>query len=360
MTSATPPTPVAGTAAPADQHAPVAPAPTVPLPAPPSAVEPDDSGERERIYVINTGSDSLSVIHARRREVLTTIPLRGMPHGLATSGAGDRVYVTTEDTGEVIAIDTSTDAIVWRTRVGRVLNEPALTYDDRLLFTPDRDAQRISIVDVMLGEQVDELRIPLPTLHNAYVNGDGTHVYQTSIRGRAIVKINIGERAIVRQYSIDGEPRPVQIMRDESSLFTQLSTLNGFIHVDLESGAELARIEWPEPRQLPPGYDPQAKCHGLGLNPANTEIWATSSMLSQVRVYSVPELEPLAEIDIGPVPNWMDFSHDGKEVFITSQVRAEPNGEVAIIDTETKTVLATIEVESRPKRIHALIVPRAP
>lgn len=86
----------------------------------------------------------------------------------------------------------------------------------------------------------------------------------------------------------------------ESSLFTQLSSLNGFIHVDLESGEELARIEWPEPRQLPPGNDPQANCHGVGLNPDNTEMWATSSMLSQVRAYSVFELEPLAEIDTGP------------------------------------------------------------
>jgi YVTN family beta-propeller protein len=342
-----------GTATPA-QSIPEAKPPTVPS----APVPEDDRAERERIYVINTGSDSVSVIHARQQEVIATIPLRAMPHGLATSGAGDRVYVATEDTGEVIAIDTANNEILWRIRVGRVLNEPALTYDDRLLFTPDRDAQRISIVDVSIGQQVDELRVPLPTLHNAYVNGDGTHVYQTSITGQAIVKINIDERAIVRQYAINGQPRPAQILRDESSLFTQLTALNGFIQIDLESGDELARIAWPEPQQLPPGYDPQAKCHGLGLNRDDSEIWATSSMLSQVRVYSVPALEPLAEIDIGPIPNWMDFSHDGKEVYITSQVPAERNGEVAVIDTVQKKVIATIEVESRPKRIHALILPR--
>jgi YVTN family beta-propeller protein len=322
-----------GTATPA-QSIPEAKPPSVPS----APVPEDDRAERERIYVINTGSDSVSVIHARQHEVIARIPLGAMPHGLATSGAGDRVYVATEDTGEVIAIDTA----------------------DRLLFTPDRNAQRLSIVDVSIGQQVDELRVPLPTLHNAYVTADGTHVYQTSITGQAIVKINIDERAIVRQYAINGQPRPAQIMRDESSLFTQLTALNGFIQIDLESGDELARIAWPEPQQLPPGYDPQAKCHGLGLNRDDSEIWATSSMLSQVRVYSVPALEPLAEIDIGPIPNWMDFSHDGKEVYITSQVPAERNGQVAVIDTAQKKVVATIEVESRPKRIHALILPVPP
>jgi YVTN family beta-propeller protein len=356
------PAPLAGSAgaAPASEfgNGPAAqPVPEAP-PADPSVPATDDSAERERMYVINTGSNSLSVIHVARREVIATIPLGGKPHGLATSGAGDRVYVTTEDTGEVIALDALTDEILWRTRVGRVLNEPALTLDDRFLFTPDRDAQRISIVDVGTGQQMEELRVPLPTLHNSYVSWDGAHIYQTSITGQAIVQIDAESRTILRQYAIDGQPRPVQIMADESKLFTQLSALNGFIQVDLATGDESARIEWPEPRQLPPGYDPQAKCHGLGLTHDNSEIWATSSMLSQVRVYTVPALQPVAEIDIGPVPNWMDFTRDGKQVFVSSQVPAEANGEVAIIDTASKKVVATLEVGSLPKRIHGLVLPK--
>jgi len=251
-----------------------------------------------------------------------------------------------------------TNEILWRTRVGRVLNEPALTLDDRFLFTPDRDAQRISIVDVGSGQQMAELRVPLPTLHNAYISWNNAHLYQTSITGQAIVQVDVEKRSILRQYAIDGQPRPVQIMADESRLFTQLSALNGFISVDLVTGDEAARISWPEPRQLPPGYDPQAKCHGLGLSPDNSELWATSSMLSQVRVYTVPALEPVAEIDIGPVPNWMDFTRDGKQVFVTSQVPAEANGEVAVIDTATKQVVATIELGALPKRIHGLVLPK--
>jgi YVTN family beta-propeller protein len=354
---AMPPSPSAASPAP-DQVAMPGPAAPQGNPVPELPAVPDDSAERERMYVINTGDNTLAVIDVVNRKVTTSIALGGKPHGLATSRAGDRVYVTTESpTGEVIAIDPLTDQILWRTQVGASLNEPALSMDDQLLFAPDRDSQRVSVVDVTMQQQVDSIRIALPTLHNAYLSWQGFHVYQTSITGQAIVKINVADRSVERQYAIDGQPRPLQIRSDESKLYAQLSSLNGFIEVDLESGMETARIAWPEPRQLPPGYDPQAKCHGLGLNADNTELWATSSMTSQVHVYSIPALEQVAEIEIGPVPNWMDFTRDGKLVLISSQVPAGRNGQVAVIDTATKQVVSTIEVGRLPKRIHGLVLP---
>jgi YVTN family beta-propeller protein len=321
-----------------------------------------------RVYVVNNGEPTLSVIDHARREVIDTIELGGIPHGQIPSKAGDRLYVATEDTREVIALDTRTDEILWRTVAGSTeMHQPSLSADDRFLFVPDLFGGRVAVVDTEIGQVVQDVPMidpgtsgpdaVLQGLHNSYLSPDGRHVYQTAIFSMSIARIDVASRAVDRIYELAGEPRPAAIAPDQSKMYVQFSPLVGFVEVDLESGAETARIEFADDGRRPPGWDGWTHSHGIGLHPTAPEVWAASTVGGRWHVYSLPDLTALATIDVGALPNWIAFTPDGAYAYVTNTASAEPNGTVSVIETRRREVVATLAVGREPKRIHMVRVP---
>ena len=65
-----------------------------------------------RAYVLNSGSNSVSVIDTATHTTVTSIPVGSSPHGLAASPTTHRVYVTNSADNTVTVIDTSTNSVV--------------------------------------------------------------------------------------------------------------------------------------------------------------------------------------------------------------------------------------------------------
>jgi YVTN family beta-propeller protein len=321
-----------------------------------------------RFYVANTEGSSISVVDHASRRVIEAIPLGNKPHGQAPSSQGDFVYVTTDGGhGEVIALDTATHAIAWRIDAGRELNEPHLTRDDRRLYAPDLLAARVAVVDVQGAALVDEIAMVdddgnnLIGLHNTYASHDGRHMYVTAIFSKKIARIDVATDTISRVYSLSGEPRPAALTADDGTMYVQLSDLHGFVALDLSSGAETRRIEWPEPAEPLPGREQAetipTKCHGIGITPDGTELWAATNLEGAVYVYSLPDLEQVARIEVGNYPNWIAFSSDGTTGYVTNTDPLAAHGTVSVISARTHAVEATLDVGKAPKRIHRVELP---
>lgn len=347
---------------------------------------PTPVGDRVLVYVVNTGEPTLTVIDHTTQEVVDTIDLGGIAHGQIPAHGGDRLFVTTEDTQEVLAIDTRTQEILWRVDAAEggfdQLHQPSVTLDDRVLFAPDTFQSRMSVVNVETGSFEGYLpiqdttsspgeQLDVSSLHNSYLSGDGQYFYIAGILGERIAKVNVDTREIERMYTLDGDPRPFALLSDQSRAYVQFTDLEGFIELDLETGEELRRIDFGnEPTQ---GWTDtvtilKPRSHGIGLTPDESELWATSTQANEWRVYSVPELELLATIAIpeGNAPNWIAFTPDGRFAYVsnTTFVLGEGNrprkdvpGTVTLIDTATREVVRTLEVGPLPKRIHAVYVP---
>ncbi|HEY6561396.1 MAG TPA: hypothetical protein VI072_29185 [Polyangiaceae bacterium] len=323
----------------------------------------------QHIYVVNTESESLSVIEHESARVIDTIALGERPHGQAPSSGDGRVYVTTDgEQGEVIAIDAKSRAIAWRLDVGGALNEPHLTRDARFLFAPDLLGARTAIIDVKAQALVGEVSMRDPSddsalvaLHNTYASHDGTRMYVTAILSHKIAEIDVESRQLTRIFALSGAPRPAAITRDDRKMYVQLSDLHGFIELDLETGEETARVEWPDDGRRPPGYDAGpllTKCHGIGLTPDGQELWAASNIEGNVRVYSTPDLRELAVVTVGTMPNWIAFSRDGATAYVTNTDPAAGHGTVSVIDVRARRVTATLAVGRAPKRVHRIDIAR--
>jgi YVTN family beta-propeller protein len=142
-------------------------------------------------------------------------------------------------------------------------------------------------------------------------------------------------------------------------MYVQLSELHGFIELDLETGEETARIEWPDDGTRPPGFESTilTKCHGIGITPDGSELWAASNLEGNVRIYSLPALDELAVIEVGIMPNWVAFTRDGATAYVTNTDPAAPNGTVSVVDVRGRVVTTTVDVGTAPKRVHRVDLP---
>lgn len=323
----------------------------------------------ERVFVLNSWGESLSVIDHATRSVARLVRLNGRPHGQIASADGRRLYVTTGGgQGEVIALDTGSLNILWRLSVGKSLHQPALTQDDRWLFVPDFRRDVLAVIDVGEARLDQQLPLgegphPLMSLHNAFAGGSGRFVYQTAVRSDAVARVDVDTRTIDRVYRLPGHPRPIALLSDESRMYVQLSDLHGFIEIDLESGKETRRIEWPIPAGATTGLDADiaaAMCHGLAIPPDETEIWAASTLTQSVHILRLPDLVELAHIPLDGTPEWIAFSRDGNTGYIPLTAPHHAEGSVAVIDRNLRNVLAVLPVGPEPRRVLTVLVPTTP
>lgn len=71
-----------------------------------------------RVYVANSGEDSVSVVDASRGEVLAEIPVGKEPHHVLVSPDGERLYVADNASGRLAVLDPSTGEVLDRLPVG--------------------------------------------------------------------------------------------------------------------------------------------------------------------------------------------------------------------------------------------------
>jgi YVTN family beta-propeller protein len=334
-----------------------------------------EGGFREQAWVSNSGETTISVIDHESKAVVGTIQLgvagdggtlHGIPHGIAVARGAGIAYAATEDTGEIIALDTTSRTILWRLHAGDNFQLGTLTADERYLFVPDLFAGRVVVVDTQLRKVDTEIPMVDPAdaagsmngLHNMYTSADGADIFVTAIFSQKVARIRASTRQIDRVYDIGGQPRPVALTRNLSTMYLQLSSLQGFIAVDLATGRETARVTIPDDGQRPPGWDNWTFSHGLYLTKDESELWTDSVVAGKVYVYAVPSRQQLAAIDVGIMPRWFAATEDETTLYVTNTTPAADHGTVSVIDRRTRTVVTTLDVGRAPKDVHMVSVPR--
>ena len=71
-----------------------------------------------RVYVANSGSNSISVIDTTSNTVINTVDVGEEPGHLAVNLAGTRVYVTNSASNSICVIDTSSNTVIDTINVG--------------------------------------------------------------------------------------------------------------------------------------------------------------------------------------------------------------------------------------------------
>ena len=86
--------------------------------------------------------------------------------------------------------------------------------------------------------------------------------------------------------------------------------------------------------------------HGLAITPDGKMLWATSKYYHCVVAYSLPDYKMLKVVDVGPHPDWLTITPDGKSLYVA----VAGADETVVVDNKTMKVVEKIPVGYVPKR----------
>ena len=209
----------------------------------------------------------------------------------------------------------------------------------------------VDVIDTATAEKVKSI----PTkggIHNVYVTPDGRYVVAGSIAGRLMTVIDEKtEEPIWTLFNEGVRPMAFETNPDGSTkrIFVQLSDYHGFAVVDFAQRKEMARIELPNDipaEKVDKGPFNASPSHGLGVAPDGRTLWVTSRPNARVYAYSLPDLKLLGAVDLGGRPDWVTFTPDSKQVYIST----ENTNSVVALDVAARKEITKIKVGASPKR----------
>jgi len=241
-----------------------------------------------KVYVADSGSNSISVIDTDARKVIDTISNFGYSHAeLALSGNGRWLYTTNPDSDNVSVIDTVSQTVSTRVRVGR---EPVdITYDQNRtkVYVANRGDNTVSVIDATTPAVEATVTVGLSPTGLA-VQGD--KLYVTNAGSNTVSIIQLGSFVVVK--TVDIGQRPMKA----------LSGLSGWIYVTSGDGNEvhfLYRSMELVTKNVPVGDFPTY----MVMDTLRRKLYVVNSFSDTVSVIDLATKRAVGLIDVGRRPH---------------------------------------------------------
>jgi len=305
-----------------------------------------------RVLQTNSQGDNIHLIDPANNQIVGEI--KGIPinHGAAAAPDGSRFYFSSEAEQTLHVVDGKTLQTVKKIPLTARPNNISISRDGRRVYVGIVSAPgAVDVIDTTSLEKVKSI----PTkggIHNVYVTPDGRHVVAGSIAGRVMTVIDQKtEEPIWTLFEEGVRPMAFETNPDGSTkrIFVQLSNLHGFAVVDFAQRKEVARVELPNDipaDKVDKGPFNASPSHGLGVAPDQRTLWVTSRPNARVYAYSLPDLKLLGAVDLGGRPDWVTFTPDSRQVYIST----ENTNSTVVVDVAARKEITRVKVGASPKR----------
>ena len=166
------------------------------------------------------------------------------PSHLWIDGKSTTVYVTMQDSDELVAIDLATQALKWRIKTGAM---PADLYGlpgDRQILVALTGSDAVELFDVSGAAPVALRRIQTGAGAHAFrALGDGRHVLLSNRVANTVSKIDLQSLQVVQTYKVPGGPDCMDVSRDGKTLYATSRWIGRLSVVDLDSGRMLRQVK---------------------------------------------------------------------------------------------------------------------
>lgn len=212
------------------------------------------------------------------------------------------MYVSAEQSDEVVVIDPARARVMARIGVGKRPRGIALSRDGAQLYVAQTGSPRA-------GPNVDESSLP-PADRAA----DGVGV------------VGLSEQRMLRSLSAGRDPETFALSHDGRSLFVANEETAELSQLDLASGKVTHRFAV--------GRQPE----GVAVRPDDAVVYVACEEDDVVVAVDVHTGAVLARIATGKRPRAIAFRQDGHEAFVTNELDAS----LTVIDTQQQRAVATI------------------
>jgi YVTN family beta-propeller protein len=286
------------------------------------------------------------------------------------SPEGTVLYVSRSNLGDVAAFDLSKPGQprLWRNFVdGLKADHATISPDGSKLIVSATTARVADVIDAKTGKVIGNFPTGAFPHQNDY-SADGKYIYNSSIGDvgygsvsyannaqagdRWLVKVDASTLKVVNTWKFEFGIRPNIVTADGSTLYTQLSYLNGVVKYDLTAARELSRNEQPLnafAMKTYASYDEfphDSAHHGLALSGDGQKLCDCGTVDNTVAIISTADMKLEKLLDVGSVPYWATTSPDGSLCFVS----LSGDDSVAVIDYASASQRKVIPVGKFPQR----------
>jgi DNA-binding beta-propeller fold protein YncE len=278
---------------------------------------------------------------------------------------GRTLYVSRGNLDDVVAFDLASRAMRWRHQVaGFKADHAALSPDGTRLIVSATTVAKAEVLDTATGALVASVATGTYPHANDY-SADGNRIYNSSIGITALPKvldfakgdklvtvIDAHTFAVLRTYRFAEGIRPAVFTPDGTTMYAQLSYLNGFVEYNLVTGRITRTVPMPfspaGQALSPDSYPNNSAHHGMALSGDTTRLCDVGTIDDYTAVIARPGLSTVGTVTYptGTLPYWATTSADGRYCLVSlSNANA-----VSIVDYTTATEVARVPVGSFPQR----------
>jgi DNA-binding beta-propeller fold protein YncE len=284
---------------------------------------------------------------------------------MTISPDGTKMYVSRANLDDVVAFDLATRQMLWRFPMDGI-------HSDHMALSPD--GAKVVVSATTSGE-AEVINAATGTLAGTFATGayphqniftaDGQYIYNESIgvtlfpkalnflKGALqLEKVNATTLQVVKVWTFPYGLRPFVFAPDGTTMYADLSYLNGFIKYDLNSSTTLATVNQPfsatAANESPDSYPQNSAHHGIALSGDGTKLCDVGTIDDYTKIVSTSTLDTLSTVTYptGSIPYWAATSVDGNYCFVPLSA----GNSVSVISYATGQQVASIPVGSFPQR----------
>jgi YVTN family beta-propeller protein len=163
-----------------------------------------------RAYIVNLGSNSVSVVDLERRAVIATIEVGKLPFNALMSPKGDKVYVGNIRSDSLSVIDTASNQVVRTIETAAGPNAMILGRDKQSLFLTATMAGRVEVISLASGKELRSGDVG-DKPGNMVLTSDAKRGYFTRPYGNTVSVLDLSTLSVTGNITVGSNPSVVTL-----------------------------------------------------------------------------------------------------------------------------------------------------
>ena len=187
--------------------------------------------------------DRVDIYDAFSVKLMARLHAPRTPSHMAFDAASEHVFITLQDSNEVMAINLKTLKTEWVMPVGPTPAGIVMSPDNRYLLVAIMGEGYVEVIDWRTQKKVK--KIPTDTAaHNLHPRGDGRHYFVSnrSVSGGSISLLDTQTLTVVEKYDVPGGPDDMEVRTDGKELWVTARFARRVQVIDLTTGKLKASI----------------------------------------------------------------------------------------------------------------------
>ncbi|MGC2572467.1 MAG: beta-propeller fold lactonase family protein, partial [Candidatus Nitrosopolaris sp.] len=289
-------------------------------------------------YVVNSGSNTVSVIDGKTNKVISNITVGNWPYALSGNPSSNRVYVANLYDNTVSVIDGKTNSVIASITVGNNPFAVSVNPSTNRVYAVNAEDSTVSVIDGKTNSVIATIPLGKSTYSESVsVNPSTNRVYVANSHDNTVSVIDGKTNKVIATIPAGKGPFRISVNPSTNRIYVVNKPSNAVSVIDGKTNSVIATI--------PAGKGPD----GISVNPLTNIVYVANEVSNTVSVIDGNINTIITNIPTDAAPDGISVNPSNNRVYVANY----DGNTVSVIDGKTNSVTATIHGNKlKPKGIH--------